>query len=107
MDADAIKATETGTTGGDTPHTAAGPSEFGVRTRQLGHLLERLERDHDRQPVTPEHRQMVREWIGAAREHTTDPDAFDLELVNDDRPLDYVMLADIYRQQSDLVRDRD
>jgi hypothetical protein len=82
-------------------------SEFAKRTREFGHQIERWEEDMGRQPVSPERRQAVREWILEARNHTTDPDAFSVEALADDQPLDYVMLADIFQAGSELIRDID
>jgi hypothetical protein len=82
-------------------------SDFARRSRELGRRLKRLELDYAREQVLPEHREELRQWIKDARDHTPDPEAFDVGLVGDDRPMDYAMLSNIFRQQSELVRHLD
>jgi len=80
-------------------------SEFACRTREFGQTLERLELERGRQAVDSEDREAMRQWILEARSHTTDPDALSTDAVSDPRPLDYVVLAQLFRQSSELIRD--
>jgi hypothetical protein len=80
-------------------------SEFARRTRVFGQTVERLALDRGSQTVAPEDRDTMRQWIIEARSHTTDPDALDAELVSDSSPLDYLMLAQLFQQVSELIRD--
>jgi hypothetical protein len=80
-------------------------SDFARRSRAFGQTLERLEVDRGRQAVDPEDREAMRQWILEARDHTTDPEALSADAVSDARPLDYVVMAQLFGQFSELIRD--
>jgi hypothetical protein len=80
-------------------------SDFARRSREYGKKLEHLALTREHQMVDGEHRNEMRSWLTEAQSHTADPDAFRLGLINEDSPLDYAMLANIYRSLSELVRD--
>ncbi|MBW3623228.1 MAG: hypothetical protein KY468_07445 [Armatimonadetes bacterium] len=104
-------ATETqfvpGVGGADYPHNTSKISDFKKRSRELGQYLDRQVLERAREPVSPEDREAMIQWVQEAKQHTINPESIDVDYLLSDRPLDYYMLNIVFQPHSEMTRDRD